>query len=131
MICPLGSGNESLSIVLAVVLVGVGVCVGCESQGRSLSGDPDNGGLLLPNGFEAIVVADSIGPARHLAVRDNGDIYAKLKQSNGDGSIVALRDTTEDGRANVTRTFGAFSESEGSFQKIGRASCRERVLRLV
>ena len=42
-------------------------------------GDPDNGGLLLPGGFEAVVVVDSLpGKARHLAVNDNGDIYVKL-----------------------------------------------------
>ncbi|MEJ7682382.1 MAG: hypothetical protein WKG06_31930 [Segetibacter sp.] len=42
-------------------------------------GDPGNGGLYLPTGFEAVVVADSIGPARHIAVNDNGDIYVKLR----------------------------------------------------
>ena len=41
--------------------------------------DPDNGGITLPGGFEAVVVTDSIGPARHLAVNDNGDIYVKLR----------------------------------------------------
>ena len=34
-----------------------------------------NGGLILPGGFEATVVIDSIGSARHMAVNDNGDIY--------------------------------------------------------
>ena len=42
-------------------------------------GDPDNGGLFLPGNFEAVVVVDSIGGARHLAVNDNGDIYVKLR----------------------------------------------------
>src|SRR5688572_22363474 len=37
--------------------------------------DPDNGGLILPKGFEALAVADSTGRARHIAVNDNGDIY--------------------------------------------------------
>ena len=41
-------------------------------------GDPDQGGLFLPGGFEALVVIDSIeGNARQLAVRDNGDIFVK------------------------------------------------------
>ncbi|WP_332315879.1 c-type cytochrome [Salinibacter sp.] len=108
--------NDVLPLAIASCLLVAALCAGCTSEGQPLSGSPNNGGLLLPNGFEAIVVADSIGPARHLAVRDNGDIYAKLKQSNDDGSIVALRDTTEDGRADVIRTFGVFSESEGNFQ---------------
>ena len=46
------------------------------SQNTDLpAGDRDNGGLFLPDGFEALVVADSIGNARHLAVNENGDIY--------------------------------------------------------
>lgn len=93
----------------------VGIFSGCGVEDPSLSGDPNNGGLVLPGGFEAIVVADSIGPARHLAVGENGDIYAKLKQSDEEGSIVALRDTTGNGRADVTRKFGVFDESEGNF----------------
>lgn len=70
--------------------------------------------LVLPEGFESTVVVDSIGPARHLAVNDNGDIYAKLKESYDDGSIVALRDTTGDEQADVIRKFGVF-EDEGGF----------------
>ena len=30
--------------------------------------DPDNGGIKLPQGFCAAVVADNIGPARHLVL---------------------------------------------------------------
>jgi hypothetical protein len=43
--------------------------------------DADNGGLFLPEGFEALVVTDSIGRARHIAVNENGDIYVKLRSS--------------------------------------------------
>jgi hypothetical protein len=39
---------------------------------------PRRGGLVLPGHFEALVVVDSLpGRARHLAVRDNGDILRK------------------------------------------------------
>lgn len=70
----------------------------------------DDGGLLLPEGFEVIVVADSIGPARHITVNDNGDIYVKLRASAEDGSIVALRDTTGDGRADRIERFWTAEE---------------------
>jgi len=53
--------------------------------------EPD--GLKLPAGFHATVVADALGPIRHLAIRDNGDIYLstpKDQQGKG-GGIVALR----------------------------------------
>lgn len=94
---------------LLVIVLGASVHVGCTVD--SPSGD---GGLLLPEGFEAVVVVDSIGPARHLAVDDEGDIYTKLKRSYEGGSIVALRDTTGDGRADVVRTFGTFDDYGGS-----------------
>jgi glucose/arabinose dehydrogenase len=55
--------------------------------------EPD--GLHLPAGFHATVVADGLGAIRHLAVRDNGDIYVstpKDQQGNGTGGgIIALR----------------------------------------
>ena len=71
--------------------------------------------LVLPEGFQAQVVVDSIGPARHLAVGANGDVYVKLRRSEGGGSIVALRDTTGDHRADVIRRFGVFDEDRGGY----------------
>ncbi|MGH9652913.1 MAG: PQQ-dependent sugar dehydrogenase, partial [Bryobacteraceae bacterium] len=60
--------------------------------------DPGNGGLKLPPGFCAAVVADGIGHARHLAVAPNGDLYVAL-QSRGDnpGGVVALGDPNSHG----------------------------------
>ena len=81
-----------------------------ESRSDSIRSDPDNGGLILPNGFEAAVIADSIGPARHLTVRENGDIYVKLRRNTDDGSIVAIRDTIADGVPDVIHKFGIFNE---------------------
>ncbi|MEX2574230.1 MAG: c-type cytochrome [Balneolaceae bacterium] len=84
-------------------------CLEQRSPDKSLSGEPDNGGLLLPGGFEAIVVnEDSIGPARHLSVRDNGDIYVKFRWVEDAGSMAALRDTTGDGRTDIVRHFGDY-----------------------
>jgi len=73
-----------------------------------------NGGLVLPDGFEAIVVADSIGPARHLAIRDNGDIYIKLRTETGRNGNMAMRDTTGDGRADIFQKWGDYT-NDGSF----------------
>ncbi len=67
---------------------------------------PENDGLALPEGFCAVVVADSLGRARHVAVRANGDVYVALRQPGEDGAIAALRDTTGDGRADVVAYFG-------------------------
>lgn len=43
-------------------------------------------GLTLPPGFHSSVVAEGLGPIRHLAVRGNGDIYV----STLDDGIIAL-----------------------------------------
>ena len=79
-------------------------------DGTSLPpGDPDNGGLIVPNGFEVVVVADSIGSARHMAVNDNGDIYVKLRGGKPKG-IVGLRDLDNDGKADSIAYFGNYDE---------------------
>ena len=71
--------------------------------------DRDNGGLTLPPGFCAVVVAKNVGLARHMAVRPNGDLYVALNNSrSGDviGAVLALRDTDGDARADVQLRFG-------------------------
>jgi glucose/arabinose dehydrogenase/mono/diheme cytochrome c family protein len=73
--------------------------------------DPDNGGLILPGGFQAVVVIDSLaGQARHLAVNENGDIYVKARNHvrNGGFGNIALRDTNQDGKADVITPFGKY-----------------------
>ena len=79
---------------------------------RLPDGDPDNGGLVLPDGFRAVVVVDSVGRGRHLAVRENGDVYMKLRgpDSLGRGSV-ALRDTDNDGKADIVTYFGDYADS--------------------
>ncbi|HZI52328.1 MAG TPA: PQQ-dependent sugar dehydrogenase, partial [Chitinophagaceae bacterium] len=86
----------------------------CNIKGELPPGDPGNGGLFLPGDFEAVVVADSIGPARHIAVNNNGDIYVKLRFSKlGGGGNIALRDSTNDGKADIIKRFGDYKD-EGS-----------------
>src|SRR5688572_19299774 len=80
----------------------------------------DNAGLTLPAGVCATVFADSVGNARHIAVASNGDVYVTLEgtdpspekkmagetQEPQPASVLALRDTTRDGRADVTARIG-------------------------
>ncbi|MEX2512224.1 MAG: c-type cytochrome [Cyclobacteriaceae bacterium] len=89
------------------------VCLtACQSRSHLPAADPDNGGLFLPDGFEAVVVVDSIGRARHLTVNKNGDIYVKLRVPNNvDEGVVALRDTNGDGKADIVKTFGGYSDT--------------------
>ena len=76
--------------------------------------DSDNGGLILAEGFGALVVADSVGPARHLAVNSNGDIYIKLRIDTGDKGNMALRDIDGDGKADIYERFGDYP-NDGRF----------------
>lgn len=77
-----------------------------ESGQPNIDPDYGNGGILLPDKFGAVVVADSLGRGRHIVVNDNGDIYLHLRRETDDGhGIIALRDTTGDGRADIQQGF--------------------------
>lgn len=91
----------------------VAVCTQCGSSEKQKAlppADSDNGKLTLPGGFEALVVVDSIGRARHLAVNDNGDIYVKLRAVTPKGGNVALRDVDGDGKADSIKYFGKYAD---------------------
>jgi glucose/arabinose dehydrogenase len=73
----------------------------------------DNGGLTLPSGFCATVFADSLGHPRHIVVNSNGDVYINTWSGKyyttpapPGGFLVALRDTSKDGVADVVKRFG-------------------------
>ena len=70
--------------------------------------DPDNGGLFLPDNFEALVVIDSVGRTRHIAVNDQGDIYAQLSNTKDGKGTVAMRDLNQDGKADSVIRFGDY-----------------------
>jgi glucose/arabinose dehydrogenase len=93
---------SAISLIIIAVLTS-----GYYSRKSSVHAVPqDNGGLTLPEGFNATVFADGLGPGRHIAVKDNGDIYLGLRTMNNDGGIVALRDKNSDGKADITEYFG-------------------------
>ncbi len=123
-------------VLPAAALLGAGVLfAACRSRendrstsavgGEAVATAPpcasDNGGLTLPDGFCATVFADSIGHARHLAVSSNGTVYVNTwsgryygnDQPHAGGFLVALRDTSGDGRADVIARFGDSVQSGG------------------
>ena len=112
--------TRSLGVTCILIVAMMTILLHCktkEKAGLSLPpGATDNGGLLLPGGFEAAVVIDSIGNARHLTVSDNGDIYVKLTYNNvmhGGGGTVGLRDINNDGKADVVTYFGDYTDEGG------------------
>jgi glucose/arabinose dehydrogenase len=69
--------------------------------------------LTLPQGFCAVIFADTIKGARHIAVASNGDVFVQrlvqqreLEGGSGKGGVVALRDANGDHRADTTAGFG-------------------------
>ena len=111
--------NRSFAHTFFIFLVLL-VFVQCKSKHELPAGDPGNGGLFLPADFEAVVVADSVGPARHIAINDNGDIYVKLRYSKpGMGGNLALRDSTGDGKIDIIRRFGDYN-NQGSLSNAMR-----------
>lgn len=100
--------STALRPFVAVLLA----CLTVLAQAALPVPDADNGGLELPPGFRALVVADSLvagrkvgknnDQLRFIAVRPNGDLYAKTVQ----GGILALRDNDGDGRFEEKHEFG-------------------------
>lgn len=109
---------------LPIVLIAL-LLAACRSERTpSVARQPcasDNGGLTLPAGFCATVFADSIGHARHMSVAPNGTVYVNTWSGvyfGNDtpppgGFLIALRDTTADGRADVIARFGDSVQSGG------------------
>ena len=89
----------------------------CKDQYQDQNQQPEeirldletNGGLFLPDGFEATAVVNQLkGQIRHLTVNDNGDIYVKLSRPDRRGGNAVLRDTNGDGRADIIKRFGQY-----------------------
>ena len=74
-----------LCALLVLAMVGLILIPGAEAQSsrRLPACDPDNGGLILPEGFCALVVADELEGARHLDITADGILYVHLRGSRG------------------------------------------------
>ncbi len=74
---------------------------------------PGNGGITLPRGFCAVVVADLVvdgapARARHMAVTPSGDVFVAINSPGNrqpSTGIIGLRDRNRDGRADEESRF--------------------------
>ena len=94
----------------------------------ALAAEPD--GLTLPPGFHATVVAEGLGPIRHMALRGN-DIYVSTRHGPNAPSvgIVALR-MGADHKAVADRTYRRHRSGHRHQGLQGRSLCRDRHWRL-
>ncbi|NGP76473.1 sorbosone dehydrogenase [Balneolaceae bacterium YR4-1] len=100
---------------LSLLLLPLFILASCTQQppfpADAVTFSENNGGLTLPDGFRASVVADSIGYARHLTVDDDGDIYVVLREPQNGKGIAALRDQDNDGNAEQIEYFSEFTDT--------------------
>jgi len=95
----------------AISILLVTSCNNTNQETTSTAGtttDSAAAALVLPSGFTAVTVADSLGAVRHIAVNKNGDIYVKLAVLKDGKGILFLNDTNGDGRMDKTTGFGNY-----------------------
>jgi glucose/arabinose dehydrogenase len=102
------------ALPLAVALAGIASCDDSATEpNENVVCDPDNGGITLPDGFCAVVVADLVSGteparARHMVVTPNGDVFVAINSPNNNNppfGIIGLRDTDGDGDADEQTQF--------------------------
>jgi glucose/arabinose dehydrogenase len=139
---PTNCGRAVQFAAMTFLIIGMLLATGSSSAARDEHNTPptpaeacaeDNGGITLPPGFCATVFADHIGHARHLVVAPNGVVYVNTwsgRYYHNDtpppgGFLVALQDTTGDGRAGPRR----LSSSNASHDKPTRICHRTSTFR--
>ena len=94
-------GNKWFQSIVLLLLIGFAAC----TKNNLPPADPDNGGLVLPDGFKALVVTDTIsGTAREITVSDQGAIYVKTRRANL-GNVAVVNDLNADGKADTVAYF--------------------------
>ncbi|MFL5788015.1 MAG: PQQ-dependent sugar dehydrogenase [Flavisolibacter sp.] len=73
---------------------------------------PHNSGqptlLKLPSGFKALVFADNLGHARHMAVTSTGDVYVKLERLKNGKGIYRIHQSAAIGKVGPMTGFGNY-----------------------
>lgn len=100
-----------LSTGFLIILLSILACQEVRenpSTANFIPPSPSNGGISLPENFGAVVVAEKLGEgrARHVVVRENGDIHINLRKLTGEdfGNLV-LRDSSGDGVADLIQGY--------------------------
>ena len=102
--------------LFAALLLSNGPTARSQPAGNSATACPgDNGGITLSPGFCATVFADNLGHARHLVVAPNGVVYVntwsgayyQFGKAPAGGFLLALKDSTGSGHADIIKRFGA------------------------
>jgi glucose/arabinose dehydrogenase len=96
-------------VLAAACLSSVFICIsGCNKNKTSENKTPVKADLKLPAGFSGAIIADSLGPVRHLAVNSQGNIYVKLNALKDGKGIIFLTDTNHDGVMEQKSAFAGY-----------------------
>ena len=99
------------STLAALTVLAIPALLGAQRGSENC--DPENAGIRLPQGFCAIVYADTLRGARHMVVAPNGDVIVSVQGRGGSTGVWILRDENGDGKADRQVHFASgFSSSE-------------------
>lgn len=73
----------------------------------------DQAGLSLPDNFDVLKVAEDVGQARRIEIRENGDMYVSLNSKEDGHALLAMRDTSGNGKADIKEYFGDITSGTG------------------
>lgn len=99
--------------VLPILMIFLLSACGEGEEGSAEEEKNIHANISLPENFSAQVFADNLGNGRHVAIRANGDVYLRLGNPKNGNTMVALRDTNEDGTADITEYFGGTATGTG------------------
>jgi glucose/arabinose dehydrogenase len=108
------------------VLLGAWLALGSDTPSAC---DPADGGLVLPQGACATLVASDIGGVRQLAVGPNGDLYAAIADG-GSGGVLVLRDQNRDGKPDQRASFAPSGANDVEIENgYAYVALNDRILR--
>jgi glucose/arabinose dehydrogenase len=94
--------NKFLSIIIPAVILSLLILSIASTDYKK----NDSSGITVPSGFEANMIADKLGPARHIVVTPQNNIYVRLAQpKNGKGTLFLHQNGD---KAEVVSGFGDF-----------------------
>ncbi len=108
--------STALGLAAALVMAGAAgmVLEAAPASAKGVACRGDNAGIRLSPGFCATLFADNLGHVRHMAVASNGVVYANTWSGRyfanspppPGGFLIALKDTTGNGKADQQTRFG-------------------------
>ncbi|MGN6803062.1 MAG: PQQ-dependent sugar dehydrogenase [Ginsengibacter sp.] len=100
---------DLFSMLVAIVcLANLSSCKSNDKTTEKKSAPLPKADLKLSEGFSVTIIADSLGPLRHMAINNNGDIYVTLSFLKDGNGIYFLSDTDHNGTIDIKTGFAHY-----------------------